>query len=272
MPSHFRLVVAACLSVAACSLATSLDGLTGGGNTQVDGGETSDAATIDSAPAPDAATDAGNSIDASSTPSPCNVAHTFCADFDESSNVPAYDGLADPDHDLSIDTTVSRSSPNSLQALLPNGGNAGTITTNLITGTHAHVAFDFMLQASSDDTIIFTLYSPNGDGVDDHRFYVETYAYAMQFTEAVTPDDGGSTNYLATALGSGAMDSVWSHLDFMVDGTTGQVTTTFDGVAETHSMQQPFSADAFSLVFGEIPNGPSASVKAHFDNIVIDIN
>ncbi len=268
---------AACSSTpTACSLFVDTDGLVGGSALIDDAGSDAGDAAADTglvdASRPDA--DAGADVDAAPL-AYClaHPGHTLCLDFDESTAVPAGASSFDPML-LYVDSTDSVSPLHSLLTTYPAGQSQQKLMLTLSGTGKLSFSLDMKLAASDltiGQIIAFDIDLPDGPGVQDHSFYIETYDGNFRIGESVGPTDGGPTSYTATPLFDVVPNGAWSHLDVTVDGSTRAITLSIDGTPHTVAAAQAgFAAGTVYVNLGgygnRLPNGATSAI----DNLIVD--
>ncbi|MEO8797793.1 MAG: LamG-like jellyroll fold domain-containing protein, partial [Polyangiaceae bacterium] len=112
---------------------------------------------------------------------------------------------------------------------------------------------------------------PDGPGVQDHSFYIESYDGSFQMSESVGTTDGGPTSYTATPLIDVVPNGAWTHLDLTIDGSTGAMELAVDGTPRTVAPAQAgFPAGTVRVNLGgygeRLPNGATSAI----DNLIVD--
>lgn len=270
------LVIAVALGpIVACSLFVDTDGLSDGASTPGDGGNdaTVDAPLPNDASAVEAGDDAGEAGPALRY-CQAHPGHAFCLDFDDSDDVPSIGGAGFDPAKMYVDDASFVSPPHSLYVSFPAGESSEGIdepmeSTSSLSGS-LDLRFDTTDLSSGQVVPLQIDYAPTS-GVAEHFYYVNTYNGFFNFSEAVRPDDGGSTFYTSNTVATPVPINHWVHVDFAVT-TGGHVTVSLDGtqVVDKDGQIGLTPGVAVTVSVGAYSNDLVHDVVEHLDNVVVD--
>ena len=276
--AYAAICISATLAVAggACSLLVDTNGLSGG-----DGGAPLADASSDAPVASDAALDAaGDARGDASQIAFCDAhpGHTLCFDFDESTALPSYDSSSFDPTLFFIDSTTSRSSPHSIAAKYAAGVDSTEYLQRDFPSTRGGLVswiIDLKFTAtdlSTGQIIPLSTHVPVTPGMSDHFFYLQTYLGDFILSEATAPDDGGAPYYTADVLVSPVPNDTWMHVEVTIDGSTGIMKASLDGVplADGHAQIGFPSTGTAHVLLGGFAGSLAADSMLHVDNLIVD--
>ena len=271
-----------------CSLTTSLDDLTGGGDADAavtDTGFPADTTTppsdagadgSDASPANDAAKGDADAADAADARWCATQTSKFCEDFDDPSGVwsPQLTPGATIGATVALDKTTGRSAPGSFVLTTDGTSKEGATLTFSIPATSAvkkvTFAYDMRIDTYADYAEIGYVRFTSGQ-TELHSHYLRlTPSSTWLFTsKAYLPDGSIPQDYLVA--GPPADAGTWIHVVETIDLVALSSTIRIDGKESTRSLDPIFppAAGRVLLGFGFTPND-NKSWTAHFDDMTID--
>jgi hypothetical protein len=270
-----------------CSLAVSVDGLTGG-----DGGShASDGAPGDGDAGARDAEDAGEAAEASRPgASPCAAVHDLCDDFDHGTvgAIPPWDGMVTVGGSLTLDTSTFRSPPASLVArVAATGADAGDavpkayLTRRFDGGARmVHCAFDARFDQDPPTEWQAFVLSTEPQSPSPLSGYFLAWAgptpgvAASSIDEAHFERDGGGGGTFYPAYGVPGTDWFHAEIDVDLDADAGAAEMDIDDASVfTHRLTPPTKTSGQSLEIGITMSfrfGAAPVWSIHFDNIACD--
>jgi hypothetical protein len=226
-------------ALAACSLVTSLDGLTGGPSTDAAVDAPVDDAALDShADAPLPITDGGtDATDADAGPWCARHPSQFCVDFDQPPSISArWDTIFYPSNDaaaatIALDGVTFVSGPSSALVKLPMGGSCRFAGLEYVvpgSAKEVHFAYDVrMTDATPHQGTVLDFAYPNWDC----NYFIaqsntgSTYLYEQSYAPGT--ERSAMTHTFKTAVVPG----VWSRIevDFVLDSNPTSLSVKLDG-------------------------------------------
>lgn len=267
-------IVSVTLSVTACSLLTSLDGLRGDASTDSSANDSAvDVITAD-------ASDAGDAPDAPDGPfCQTHPGHTFCADFDEGSLVAGFTSVTTTGvGSTALDDADKVSSPASYEALFDASAvsqcNEALLVRNIAnSGNHDyHLEFDF--ESCGLPSISVELFSIiQNAGIDAFIVSVDPFSYSL-YTEG--SDDAGSHSQ---TYDMGVWPTTgWHHVIIDASDVLGKGKSAFHVTVDGTTMLDIQTGWTWSISPTELEVGlractsASPSCAVHYDNILLDSN
>jgi hypothetical protein len=266
------------LALGACSLFVDTDGLSGGsGDAAIANDASSDAPLASDAQTPTDATAPSDGGDAAASPfCASHPGHSLCYDFDESTMLPSYDNPAfDPGH-MVIDPTQSVSPPQSLLTIFDSGSATQSFQKNISATKGGKLSWSLDVKYNATDmttgqTTCLAVDVPLVAELTDHYFYLQTYFGSLNISEAASPADGGATSYYSWTLQSPLVVGSWLHIEWTIDGSTGNMTFSFNGTPQpSQTAQFGFPSGAGQLTLGGFGGNLPARTTVNIDNVLID--
>jgi hypothetical protein len=265
------------LVLGACSLTTSLDGLTGGASS--DAGNAGDAGAAD-APALDASTRDSSADGASEGGRYCaTVSPTpgFCDDFDDEGPFSRWTtSVIGAGGSVVRDRAAARSNPNSL--LTTSAASTVSIPAYLrrTSPSSVHrvrVAYDMRVEARDPQTAYAEVgYIRFGAGTRIHAFYIRLFASTSEFSSEAYLSDGGIP---VKNVGLGNPLSSWTRVAVDYDlRAAPHVSVTLDGVLAGDT---PLDPSLFTPAVADVDIGvgysghpSSAGWQLRYDDVTVD--
>ena len=190
--------------------------------------------------------------------------HTFCQDFDESTDVDAGWRRADPGPDLQLDDESGAPTPPACLRVTEEGA-LQTLQTIPFEGSRLTIQLDLEPPLLvNDELTVLELFDVEND------YYLELTLSPLQTVLEEAPADASPADHpFATSLALG----VWSHVAIIVDFSTTPYTLAAAVNGSTQlSTQATFSASdpALVLAVGELQGGPSPE-GLRIDNVTVDV-
>lgn len=253
-------------SLTACSLVTSLDGLSTSETTAADASGVD--APRESAPPPDAGPpveggDAGGPFCARQTSKPF-----LCADFDDLElPQPFTRNVVEGKGTLALDGTKSVSAPRSLLSTIGSGATSGAaVAIVLPTTTELTIDFDIAIEATGTVGYdILTLHAPG-----NYEIGLEANGNAISFEDERPLSDGGS-DVIKTRTG-GEVAPVFTHVTFRLrrDGNDAVVDVSLGGTASQFRTLAPNLVTP-QLYIGDDSHSSqeSGTWRVRYDDVVV---
>lgn len=291
-----RIIAALSLSLVACSLAATFDGLVGPGDS-TDGGATDGTAHADGAqsmqdgsvteadasPATDGSFDAGTVKDTGAKPDGTVLGycvnhggHTFCDDFDQSSMLGNTWSVHTGIGSAALSPFDYTSPPRSLVAVSPStdGGQDG----------EDDIEMDFAGSKTADLEAAFKIVAMNAPSADfiaiqfsplDKTVYNECYFDIAALNNAGTlleascqQPDGGS--YYASQTLTGALPN-WDRVHLSVNMSANQVQGSMAGATKKLGFPPGLTVAKFKILIGAVYKDIGGNATVRVDDVIVDV-